>query len=259
MNENLKKSIDDAIDILFEESVEKAIDIAKDSSNTADEVVNKAPKGKDDDKRGAGRPKQISDVPAVDEDGKRAKNYDADIKERDGKEEENPEAKKQCKEKNQVKKSEEEVVEKLTKSERSELEAFRAEKIERETELRKAEEAAKQEDLIKSIVNRTAARYDEKIESLQKSLTESNELVRAIANKPQRAKSVTNINALEKSDSTPREETFSKSEMLDAAETLWKSGEIKDTQVIELENNGGILDPIARAKVEAKVKELHNK
>lgn len=258
MNEAMKKSIDAMIDEVFAENddIEKSIDIAKDSSNTADEVVNKAPKGQDDDKRGAGRPKQISDVPKSDEDGKRSGDYDKDIKERDGKEEANKEVD-QVKEKNQVKKSEtEEVVEELTKSEKEELEAFRAEKTAKETELKKAEEAKAQEDLIKSIVERTAAKYEEKIEGLQKSLNESNEIVKNMAGKPQRAKSVTNISVLEKSgaDTNTKVENFTKSEILDAATELCIKGEISDTHVIEIENNGFVYDPDVRAKIERKLK-----
>lgn len=261
MDNELKKSIDAMIDELFteEENVEKSIDIAKDAKTTADAAVNAAPKGQDDEKRGAGRPKQISDVPKVDEDGKRAGNYDADIKERDGKEDENEEAKKQAKEKNQVKKSEEPVVEEiLTKSEKEELEAFRAEKQAKETELKKAEVKKEQEDLIKSVIDQTASRYEAKIENLQKSLNEQVKLVKAVANAPQRAKSVTNINALEKSSNNEKAaaNSFTKSEMLDVADKLFKSGKLRDTHVIELENNGFIYDENARKTLEDELKKL---
>ena len=85
--EAMNKSIDAMIDELFTEApVEKSIDISKDAKTTADAAVNQAPKGQDDDKRGAGRPKQISDVPKTDTDGKRDGKYDDDITENDGKE-----------------------------------------------------------------------------------------------------------------------------------------------------------------------------
>lgn len=38
--------------------------------------------------------------------------------------------------------------------------------------------------------------------------------------------------------------------MLDAAEELFKAGEITDSEVIELDNNGYIYNPESRAKLE---------
>lgn len=254
INEELKKSIDSMIDELF---LEKSAD----SKTKADDAVNAAPKGQDDDKRGAGRPDQISDVPKTDKDGKRSGDYDKDIAKKQ-KEEENAEAKKQVKEKNQIKKSEEEAAaaaasdentnEDLEKSEREELEAFRAAKKDQEAEEFKKAEEDKQEDLIKSVVEKVSTRYEEKIENLTKSLNEQTELVKAIANKPQQSKSITNIEAMEKSthEEGANRDSFTKSEMLDAAEELFHKGEIRDTEVIELENNGFILNPESRAKVE---------
>jgi len=131
-DQELMKSIDAMIDDLFtEETIEKSEDTpieskeddVEDTANegdveksmikdikpqkeTADEGE-KPPKGQDDDKRGAGRPKEISDVPKVDTDGKRAKDYDKDItdkkSEKDGK---NPEQSQVVPAKELVKKSE---------------------------------------------------------------------------------------------------------------------------------------------------------
>ena len=47
---------------------------------------------------------------------------------------------------------------------------------------------------------------------------------------------------------------FTKSEMLDVAEDLFKSGKLRDTHVMELENNGYIYDAGARATLESELK-----
>lgn len=265
-NEELNKSIDSLIDELFAEDtqVEKSIDIAMDSKTKADEVVNKAPSSQDDASRGAGRPKQISDVPKNDQDGKRSGDYDASISE-DAREEDQEEAD-QVKEMNQIKEGgrakasgEKPKAAPFRKSlSDDEYEEYRALKKAKEEadaeELKKAEEA-KQEELIKSVVERTAARYEEKIETLTKSLKEQESLVKAMAAQPQRSKSITNVEALEKSVNNegngPQAESFSKSEMLDAAEELFKAGKLRDSHVIELENNGYIYDVNARKVLES--------
>ena len=81
MKDLLTKSIDELVDQLFAEDAlnKSALDIKQDAKTTADAVVNQAPSAQNDDARGAGRPKQISDVPAKDEDGKRDGSYDASI------------------------------------------------------------------------------------------------------------------------------------------------------------------------------------
>ena len=78
-NEELNKSIDAMIDELFsEEEIEKALGEPAmgegESKTKADEVVNKAPKGKKD--AGNGRPVDIHDIPETDKDDK-SKGYDA--------------------------------------------------------------------------------------------------------------------------------------------------------------------------------------
>lgn len=256
MNEELIKSIDQELDSLFaeetpeaEESVEKSIDIAKDASTKADEVVNKAPKGEDDEKRGAGRPKQISDVPSTDMDGKREGEYDGSISSKQ-KEEDSPEAD-QVKEKNQVKKSltEEEYAEYMALKKAKE-EAAQAEILKKNRE--------EQMDLIKSAVREATNDLRKENEELRKSLTEQSQLVKAMAERPVRRKSIDNVAALEKSQSEGGEkkpESFSKSEMLDAAEKLLAKGVsgFKLDHVIELENTGFIYDANARALLEKEV------
>lgn len=262
-NESLNKSIDSIIDELFAEtteSVEKSIDIAEDSKTKADEVMSQAPKSQDDDSRGAGRPKQISDVPKNDQDGQRAKNYDDSISE-NAKEQDQDEVD-QVKEMNQIKEGGRAKAsgapdmkpfkKSLTEQEFEEyMELKRAKKEEDASVMKKAEDA-KTEALIKSVVEITAKRYEVQIDSLSKSIKEQDALIKAMSEQPSSPKSITNIEALEKSynNDSNEPESFSKSEMLDAAEELFKAGKLRDSHVIELENNGYIYDVNARKVLE---------
>lgn len=278
--EELNKSIDLLVDELFAEkseeqpeNVEKSIDIAQDSKTTADAAVNQAPKAEKDEARGAGRPAQISDVPQVDQDGSRDKQYDAAISERDGVEDENEEAKKQANSIDQTsdkgrmadkpaapkmapfKKSEsgEEVVE-VSKDEYEAYQAFKKsqEEAKKQEELKKAERF--QADLIKSAVTEAVSGLKAENEELRKSMKEQSELLKAFANKPQQPKSITGIEALEKSVAPEdKSQYFTKSEMLDAAEELVKSGSLTIDDVIELENTGSLVDSRKRVLVEKKL------
>lgn len=246
--EELTKSIDAMVDELFAEQVEKSIDIAKDAKTTADAAVNQAPKAQDDAARGAGRPKQISDVPDKDEDGKRAGEYDASITEK-AKEQDQAEA-------SQVKPGP--MMKSISEQEYAEFQAFRKaqEDKQKEETLKKARE--EQKDLIKSAVREATSTILKENEELRKSLTETQELVKSMAERPQRRKSIDNIQALEKSqrDEEKTETTFSKSEMLDVAEELVmkKSQDFKDDHLIELENTGYIFDVRARTALENALK-----
>lgn len=236
------------IDDLFAENapVEKSIDISKDAKTTADAAVNKAPKGQDDDKRKAGRPEQISDVPKTDMDGKRAGKYDDDITENDDKEMSPEESKKQA-DKNR---SDQTMKKAISDEEYEEYQALKKAKEEaaKEEELKKAQEA--NEALIKSAVEKATDIYKSENEELRKSLQETQDMVKAMAERPQRRKSIDNIQVVEKSQSPESAgseggESFSKSEMLDAAEelALEKSvGEFKIDHVTELEQTGYIYE-----------------
>lgn len=259
MNEELKKSIDSLIEELFAESVEKSLDIAKDAKTKADEVVNQAPKMAKDV-----RPvREMHDVPQTDTDGVASKEYDKAITEEE-KEEDQPEIRQvsdmsQVSEKSRIKTSSKALpVAPFKKSmELSEAEYLEFQELKkaqnqvRLEDLKKAEET-KINDLIKSVVEKTAGKYESKIEELSKSLNEQKELVKAMARQPQRAKSVTNIEALEKSmeSTSSKAENFTKSEMLDAAEELVKKGQMTVEQVIELENCGFIYNKDARQNLE---------
>jgi hypothetical protein len=235
MDDKLVKSIDALIDEMFEkaiaepiEEIEKAnpLDIAKDADTKADAVLAKCPN--------CG--KELHPVKEIAKLDKEKGNYDKDISA--------PMPMAEPAEKVKMPAP-------LNKAEMEELEAFRAEKLAKAEEMRKNEVEANQEALIKSIVDRTAEKYEAKIAELQKSMKESADLVKAVANAPRSPKSITSVSALEKSMSPDdKPQSFSKAEMLDKAEELFRKGELKDDEVIELENNGFIYNATSRAKLE---------
>lgn len=255
MDEQLQKSIDSLIDELFAEpeapkaeAVEKSdmIKEQKPQKETADEAIKQVPKGEKDEARGAGRPKQISDVPQNDTDGARAGEYDGKITEKE------TDATAKKKEDDQVK-----VPEQMKKSENT----LSDEEYAEYKELKKARKAARKEeelrksqavqvDLIKSAVVDATSSLRKENEDLRKSLQETSELVKAIANKPQKSKAVTNVQAVEKFQKSASSTNFSKAEILDVAEDLVKSKQLTVEHVIELENNGYIYDPEARGTLE---------
>lgn len=271
--EDLTKSIDALLDEVFSDEVSKSIDIAGDSKTTADAAIASAPAMQDDASRGAGRPKQISDVPKTDQDGKRDGQYDASIATAHG-EEENEEAKKQAKSIDQTttaghmagkpaapktapfKKSD---GTELSDEEVKEFEEFRkskaaaAEKAKQAEDLKKAESVKKeQEDLVKSAVAAATAKFQKENDELKKSFNETQALIKAMAAQPRQAKSITGIEALEKSTAPEdkTQETFSKSDILDAAFELAKSGKIPAEAVSEIEMTGRCADAGIRQKIE---------
>jgi hypothetical protein len=274
-NEDLNKSIDLLLEEVFSEEVSKGspLDLAADSKTTADAAIASAPAMQDDASRGAGRPKQISDVPKNDQDGKRDGAYDASIAGTQA-EDEPEETKKQIKAIDQVstaghmaskpvapktapfKKSD---GTEISDSEYAEFQAFKksqadaAEAAKKSEDLRKAESAKRdQEDLVKSAVAAATAKLTKDNEDLRKSFKETSDLIKAMASQPVRSKSITGIDVLEKSlapeDKGP--EAFTKNDILDAAFELAKSGKIADTVVSEIEMTGRVSDAGARQTIE---------
>lgn len=261
--EELEKSIDMLIDELFSDNVEKSLDLAQDSKTTADAAINQAPSLQNDESRGAGRPKAIHDMPQKDQDGQASKEYDGSISE-EKKEEDQPEINQvsdmsQIEEKGRIKPSSKSpdmapFKKSISEEEYAEFLAFKKSKEEAKAEELKKAETQKTEDLIKAVVEKTAARYESQISTLQKSLAQQESLLKSLSKQPQPSKSITNVEALEKSlheGTESQRTTFSKSELLDAAEELVKSGQLRDDHVIELENNGYIYDPRARKTLES--------
>lgn len=276
-NEELNKSIDSLIEDLFAEPVSKAgenFEVANASKTTADAAIAAAPKFQDDASRGAGRPKQISDVPAIDEDGKRDGQYDGSIAAGQA-EVENEEAKKQAKSIDQTtsagrmgegpKMKDPRLSKSLTDEEYAEFLAFKKSQTEakqKEEELRKSEELKKADDLrkaelenlVKSAVASAIAPLQKENQELKKSLGKSEELIKAMAGQPKQSKSITGIEALEKSqpeNSGPQE--FTKSEKLDAAERLVMKKALPADAVIELENTGTVYRKDWQQAIEAEL------
>lgn len=265
--ETLQKSIDTLIDELFAEEVEKSIDIKQDAKTTADAALASVPGSENDASRGAGRPKQISDVPSNDEDGKREGSYDASISEKESDQgDENEEAKKQApsidqnSEKGRIAhspKAPESAPFKKSLSE-EQFEEYQALKksASQAEELRKAEQTKKEnETLVKSAVAAATESIRKENEELKKSIQTTQELVKAMASQPRQSKSITGLEALEKSvrPEDKGEETFSKSDILDAAFDLAKAGKISDVVVSEIEMTGRVVDSTARRLIEQKL------
>ena len=210
-SEELNMSIDLLLQEIFganDTEVTKSLDIAKDAKTTADAAVNQAPKMQNDDSRGAGRPKQIHDMPQSDKDGQSSKDYDTSISEEE-KEEDQSEISQvsdmsQVSEKGRVKPSSKApdmapFKKSISEVEYAEFMAFKKAKEESKAEELKKAESQKTEDLIKSVVERTASKYEAQISTLQKSLSQQESLLKSLARQPQKAKSITNVEALEKS------------------------------------------------------------
>jgi len=287
MDKELKKSIDAKIDELFAteaepveapessgESVEKAAPVyeggkksslMKDGSDagpgkqTADE--GEKPKKAKQEKEGEnGRPKEVQDVPNSDEDGSRAKGYDHIQKEQ----KKTPEISANgAMVKSETEAKAEDKVE-VSKEDYEILQKAKADSIKaiKDEELKKVEE--KQSDLIKSAVAEATKASQAENEELRKSLQETQELVKAIASKPQRRKSVDNIHAMEKSFGGAEQEELQKAkaneftmeDMQDAADELVKSQTpgFNIEHAIELDDSGSIQDPQARKLLEKQLR-----
>jgi hypothetical protein len=246
MSDELNKSIDSLIDELFaEEKVEKSMIKDKNpAKETADEATAQAPKGEKDEKRDAGRPKQISEIPQQDTDGNRAGDYDGKIamEHSDAKKKEDP----QVTPPEQMKKA-------LTEEEYAEYKALKkAKKQERKAEkLQKAR--TEQVDLIKSAIAEATSGLRSENEDLRKALKEQGHLIKSMANKPQKPKAITNVQAVERFQKSGSAETLSKADLLDIAEELVKAKKLTMEHAIELENTGFIYEPEARAIFEREV------
>jgi hypothetical protein len=251
LNKSVTDAIDSLIDELFEdEAVAKSmIKEDKPEKETADEALAAVPKAEKDEKRKAGRPEQISEVPQIDTDGDRSGKYDEKIaqKHTDGSKKEDEQVEVPA----LMKKS-------LSLDEYEDYMALKkARKIAEHAEI--LEKARKEQtDLIKSAISEATLGMRKENQELRKSLQEQSELIKSMANKPQRSKSITSMQALEKFEKsqTSSSASMSKAELLDIAEELVKSKRNEGftmEHAIELENTGYIFDPAARAMLEREV------
>lgn len=261
---NLQKSIDEMIDEVFAKSDAPNLDVAQEASTTADAVMAQVPSSEDDASRGAGRPAQISDVPKIDTDGKRAGKYDNDITSNSPEAgQENPEGKKQADDKRSDQTMDGKGEEKPAgapfekSAEYQEFLEFKKAKAARKEEKKLQKTMEAHADLIKSAVREATSGIVRENSELRKSLAETQELVKAMAERPQRRKSIDGLQALEKSHSEEQAPaSFSKSEMLDVAEELVmkKAQGFGVDHLIELENTGFVFDKAARAILENAIK-----
>lgn len=273
-NEEMTKSIDSLIDALFteespsqgEEKVEKAAsamdaivgapkqakeekDPNKNSPTTADAGIAGADEGEEDEKAGKkrGRPNDLSQPSMRDASGASRGSYDASIAQ--GNSNTSTSEQSQVQPPAHMKKAVEispEDFELLQKAKADQ------EKARQEETLRKARE--ERETLVKAAVEEATRGLRDENAALRKSVDEMSTLIKSMAKKPQARKSVSSIQALEKSFSGPegeRQEAFSKSEMLDVAEELAKAKKIPMECVIELEDTGFIYNPAHRSVLEA--------
>lgn len=270
--DELTKSIDALAEEFFAEPVIKGdLDVSHASKTTADKVMAEVPGSEDDAARGAGRPKDDHDIPKTDADGNPAKGYEA-VQTPQG-EEENKEASKQAPSISQVsdkghlaqggKSSHDPRGPMFKAGEYEEFQELKKAKAQADAEkaqedLKKAEDLKKveQTNLIKSAVEAALGPVRKENEELRKTMAEQSALVKAMAAQPRQAKSVTSVEALEKSQekvSAQGGDAFSKSEVLDAAEALFKAGQIPMDAVIEIDNTGTVLNSQHRAMIEKKL------
>lgn len=138
---------------------------------------------------------------------------------------------------------------------KEDFELLQKAKSDREAEvLKKAKD--EQRSLIKSVVLEATKEIRSENAELKKSLNDTQEMLKKALKQPKVQKSISSVNALEKSfggnspDSKDESKTFSKSEMLDAAEVLVKSGKLPVEAAIELEDTGSVFNPSYRAAIE---------
>lgn len=241
--EDLQKAIDLAITELFGETLQKgALDLAGDASTTADGSVKQAPKGQDDAGRGAGRPKQISDVPDTDTDGKRTGTYDGDVTA--DQDEDEPDETKQSPVVDQA----------SSKGHLSKAQLAEYESLKKAHEARiVSEQVTTQEKLIKTLVKESIEPLQKAFEAVQARNAELEKLVKAVAKTPQPVKSIVGIEQLQKGTdpSLKGTEPMSKAKLLDAAESLVKAGKVPMEVVIEIENTNQVYNREHKALVEA--------
>lgn len=281
-DEELNKAISTLVDETFPElkKAREANPDVTDSKTTADAALATVPGSKNDKSRGAGRPKEISDVPNKDEDGARAKEYDSAIKSRDDDEEENPEAKKQSRSIDQttttghsgdkkptapkmapfIKKGEDfeksyerfTLFEQFRKSEATTAETTTTEVVQKAVEEAPKEEVlSKSDDLMKAMVEKETSELKKTVETLTTFANEQAVLLKSIGAKPMPSKAISDVQAIEKSiqPEVGNSTHFSKAEKLDAAFELAKAGKISVDVVSELEMLSTVSDNSAKQQI----------
>lgn len=251
--ESIEKASDAVHAIIGEaKQAKEEKDPNKNSATTADDADNNAPKGEEDEKAGKkrGRPKDISswaDRPA--DGGTDSRQYDRDITEASVSPSKPEDS--QVKPPEHMKKADENTVT-ISKEEYETLKSSQAESL-KKAEVEKVQE---QEKLVKAEIEKATGELRKENEELKKKMDETSSLVKSMLRKPQPRKSVASVGALEKSaeQGSSEEKEFTKSDMLDAAEALVKSGTMSTDDVIELETTGTLLDPRKKDAIERKLR-----
>lgn len=233
---SLEKASDAVHEIIGEaKQAKEEKDPNKNPATLADDAGNNPPKSEEDEKEGKkrGRPSDLSQMSQRDmSTGESKGSYDASIVEA-SKNPSMPEA-------SQVQPPEHMKKADVVEISREEYEALKK---------------AQSEALVKAEVEKATSEIRRENEDLRKQLNDTTSLVKALAKRPQPRKSISSVAALEKGgySEVPESKEFSKSEKLDAAEALVKSGDLSDEDLIELETTGTLLDGSKRSKIERKL------
>ena len=101
-----------------------------------------------------------------------------------------------------------------------------------------------QKDILKSAITEATEDLKRENRELKKAFRRQRRMIKDYSEQPKPSKMITAVDNLGKSivSDQPRQTNFTKSEKLDVAEALFKSGKLRDNHVIELENNGYIYD-----------------
>lgn len=269
--EKLEKSIDSLIDKLFMKKAEPvpgfpSLDSKNEGSKenpqtpelaqgtkSADQVMATVPDSEDEKDGKNGRPRDPSNMDHRDADGESHLDFPSGVStpNEDGHVSEQSQTDTSSAPEQQVSKS----TVAISKEDFEFLKKARA--AEKAEALKKARE--EQANLIKSVVLEATKEIRQENADLKKSLTDTQEMLKKALRQPKPQKSVSSVAALEKSfggnaPESRESETFSKSEMLDAAERLVKANKLPLEAAIELEDTGFMYNPAHRAMLEAELK-----
>lgn len=253
MNEELLKSLDAQIDQVFAEELAKGASkgesVPGPSPISADAATAGVEKPKSD-RKNPDRPKQISDVPDVDEDGKRGGEFAGDVSSKQSEEQpaEAAKAKTSPISGGEVKKSTVEI----TESDFAEFQRLKKSEEDRTSEQLRKAHLEEQTSLIKSAVADALAPLKAENEALRKSVEATENLVKSMGSKPQAPRAVQSVQQVERFEKSSGA-GLTLNQVLDVAEELCKSNVLRPEHVTELESRGFIQDPIARAALEQAV------
>ena len=250
--EELLKAAKTLVDEFFvkDEEVSKA----KPGESLADAHMAEVPGSTDDDKMNHGRPKEISDVPKKDKDGKRASSGLDAITSNKDLELEPAEAKTQSKtlqaptgQTVTVKDVLPEQRLYLSKDQVDEYEELKKAKADSERKEKIEADEKRQKDIVKAAVSDEMKGLKDLVKSLVDKSSAQDQLLKSIDASPATTpKAITNVDAIEKAktpDAAPQ--AITKSTVLDALEKLWEDKKIPDTILIDYEMTNKLSNEVA--------------